>query len=71
MVTVRPSGTEPKLKFYCQLLPARRLAAADRPPAARPGPAAALRNEADAAARAIYNDLWPRWACGWARWACC
>jgi phosphoglucomutase len=55
VVTVRPSGTEPKLKFYCQLLP---------DPAQRPdqGPRGrdllqAVRREADAAAQTIYNDL--------------
>jgi phosphoglucomutase len=55
VITVRPSGTEPKLKFYCQLLP---------DPAQPPGQGPrgrellqAVRREADAAAQAIYNDL--------------
>jgi phosphoglucomutase len=51
VITVRPSGTEPKLKFYCQLLPDGQTK--ERGAALL----TALRVEADAAARAIYNDL--------------
>ena len=52
VITVRPSGTEPKLKFYCQLLP-------DGTSSGQRGQAllAGLRAEADAAARSVYNDL--------------
>ncbi len=55
VVTVRPSGTEPKLKLYCQLLPST---GGEGAPAAR-GSAllGALRAEAEEAARTVYNDL--------------
>ncbi len=55
IITVRPSGTEPKLKLYCQLLP-------------HGGPSSArgmellreVRAKADAIARLVYNELLAR-----------
>jgi phosphoglucomutase len=55
VVTVRPSGTEPKLKFYCQLLPAKPPGGA--PPVRGRQLLDLLRAEAEAAAGTIYNDL--------------
>jgi phosphoglucomutase/phosphomannomutase len=55
VVTIRPSGTEPKLKLYCQLLPDGSAAAA--------GDGALLqrvRERANATARQVYGDLLAR-----------
>ncbi|MDH3520799.1 MAG: hypothetical protein OEM49_10120 [Myxococcales bacterium] len=52
IVTVRPSGTEPKLKLYCQLLP-------DAGAGQERGPALlhAVRERANETARQVYGDL--------------
>ena len=52
IITVRPSGTEPKLKLYCQLLP-------DGEPldAAGTGLLEQVRGKADRVARSLYNEL--------------
>ena len=52
IITVRPSGTEPKLKLYCQLLP-------DGEPLddAGTGLLEQVRGKADRVARSLYNEL--------------
>lgn len=55
IVTIRPSGTEPKLKLYCQLLPS-----ADDPKLTGNALLAAVRERAERVARDIYGDLLAR-----------
>src|SRR4029079_6891118 len=52
IITIRPSGTEPKLKFYCQLLPNGKPSGAKGTELLQE-----VRAEADAISLNIYNDL--------------
>jgi hypothetical protein len=52
IITIRPSGTEPKLKFYCQLLPFGAPSGARGMELLRE-----VRTKADAISLKIYNDL--------------
>ncbi len=55
---IRPSGTEPKLKLYCQLMPDQ----AETPLRGR-ALLDAVRTRAEATARQVYNDLLARLDC--------
>ncbi len=52
IITIRPSGTEPKLKFYCQLLPFGKASSAKGMALLHE-----VREKADSLSRLIYNDL--------------
>ena len=57
VIIIRPSGTEPKLKFYCQLLPHGAAALRGR------ALLEAVRTRAEAVAGQVYNDLLARLDC--------
>ncbi|MCF6148967.1 MAG: phospho-sugar mutase [Candidatus Kuenenia sp.] len=55
VISIRPSGTEPKMKFYCHLLPDEKLASMRGMELLN-----AARKEAEKTARVVYNELLER-----------
>ena len=58
VIIIRPSGTEPKLKFYCQLLPQDAKTTLSGMALLHD-----IRTKAEAIARQVYNDLLSRLDC--------
>ncbi|NUM34006.1 MAG: phospho-sugar mutase [Candidatus Brocadiae bacterium] len=58
VITIRPSGTEPKLKFYCQLLPH-----GEKSSLKGQALLSHIRSEADKAARVVYNEILAKIGC--------